>query len=213
MKTQNQTVLSFVSGFLILGSGSSVLYPAPSSASIPDSICFNPSSIGKPIEPAPFPSHEGSGRIPGGGSWAQTKAVIGRPIGEVLSELKSHGITKSGRVSSMEIKTVNDPQYFFMQTVHFEVHPFLFVNIEWDENWSYLLLQGTQDDPEQIEVVYGKTRGTSHIDRLCGMYLLNRQSPDTTEISLYEEARATGRSQEDTEKGVKSTLVNLDRKR
>lgn len=183
-------------------------------AAVPESGCFDLASSEdvKPLQLTTARQSGSSGDLADGGSWASERAVVRRPLGEIVAELKSHERTKSGRVAEMRISDIADPRYFLRQSVHFEVHPFPFVNIEWNEDWAFELTAGTAANPERVIVAYQKADGTSHISHLCGSYVLARKGDASTEISLYEEARATRRSRQDTENGIKATLENLGRK-
>ena len=63
----------------------------------------------------------------------------------------------------------------------------------------------------RIVISYEKTEGTSHIQHLCGSYVLQRTADDKSDVFIYEEAKADRRSQKDTLDGLKGNLTALDR--
>jgi hypothetical protein len=151
-------------------------------ADVPEAGCFDLSGTDpiKPLQATLARQPGSSGDIVGGGSWAASRAIINRPLDEIVTELKSHEHTKSKRIAEMLISDVEDPKYLLRQLVHFEVHPFPFVNIEWNEDWAFKLEAGTSSSPERVIVAYQKASGTTHISHLCGTYVLARKSADKT---------------------------------
>ena len=180
-------------------------------AEIPASGCFDFSAPPAPLQNAERSRTEDAGRLDSGSVWAKQEKLLDRPIGDILSDLEKHQLTKSSKVDEMTIQSSPDPRSIARQTIEFKVHPFLFVVVEWKEDWVFRVLKGNSADPLQIWVGYQKTEGTSHIDHLCGSYILTRKSPNQTDVSLIEEVKASRRSLEDTQKGVASTLDRLGR--
>jgi hypothetical protein len=107
----------------------------------------------------------------------------------------------------MHVDIEQDPNFLLKQVVHNEVDPFPFVTVKWSEEWAFSLLEGTASEPKKILISYEKIDGTTHIKHLCGNILITADSDSSkSHVFLYEEAEATGRSQEDTVKGLKGTL-------
>lgn len=77
------------------------------------------------------------------------------------------------------------------------IRPVFFITIEWDEDWAYSLVEGTEKDPATIIIYYQKIAGTSHLERLCGNIRLKKNSPTSTDLFLYEEFKASRWSGED----------------
>jgi hypothetical protein len=152
---------------------------------------------------------DASGQAPQGWVWATVHGSVRASLEAVLKDLEAHGTTKSSRVNKMEISALKDPRYLNKHEAHFEVDPFPFVSVKWTETWAFMILDGTADRPKKVLVSYEKTEGTSHIEHLCGNYLLERQG-DGTGVFIYEEAKATNRTEKDTMDGLKGNLKALD---
>jgi len=162
----------------------------------------------RPLTDQAIPRDE-SGTLPDGPVWAAVHGVIGQAIDAILKDLLAHRSTKSPRVNKMEIRGVPDPRYLDRQSVSFEVDPFPFVSVKWTETWAFYLSKGTAQRPERIVISYEKVAGTSHISHLCGNYLLKTKGDRMTEVFIYEEAQATGRSQQDTLRGLEGNLQSF----
>ena len=134
-----------------------------------------------------------------------------KPVLEAIAALLDHNTTKSGRVDGMDVIELDDPRYLARHEVHFSIKPFPFVEVEWTEDWAYTLLEGTPSDPVRALISYEKIKGTSHIEHLCGSILVQKRGPRESDIFIYEEAKATGRSAEDTVKGLKGTLASIEK--
>jgi hypothetical protein len=147
-----------------------------------------------------------SGTLPQGYSWASVRETVHPDLDRILKDLIAHGTTKSPRVNKMEIKDLKDPRYLAKQEVQFEVDPFVFVTVKWTETWAFAVTNGPQDHPMRVVISYEKTDGTSHIEHLCGSYVLERQKDGQTDVYIYEEAKATGRNEKDTLNGLKGNL-------
>jgi hypothetical protein len=150
-----------------------------------------------------------SGKKSEGLYWAAVEGDSSRGISELIQELVTHVTTKPGRASEMKIKLVPDPNFQIRQEVKFQINPFPFVKVEWTEDWAFSLLAGDARKPEKMLVAYEKVDGTSHIRHLCGQFELSREASGKTRIRIYEEAAATGRSQQDTLSGIATSLRKL----
>jgi hypothetical protein len=139
--------------------------------------------------------------------WAAVRGDVSQPIQVLLKDLEDHRSTRSSRIDKMEIKDLKDPNYLIKQEVHSEVDPFPFVKVEWTEIWGFAVTQGTPDHPERVVISYEKTEGTSHIEHLCGSYVLQKKGDGNTDVFIYEEAKATGRSEKDTLQGLQGNLA------
>jgi hypothetical protein len=142
--------------------------------------------------------------------WATVQGDVSAPIKVIYGYLSDRNSTKSSRVDEMHVDTEQDPNFLLKQIVHNEVDPFPFVTVKWTDEWAFSLLKGTFGDPKEILISYEKIEGTSHIKHLCGNILITADSDGSkSHVFLYEEAEATGRSQEDTVKGLKGTLDSI----
>jgi hypothetical protein len=147
-----------------------------------------------------------SGEIKMGLYWGAARGQVGRPIQDLIQEISTHETLKSSKVSHMEVIPIESPDFLIRQKVEYTVTPFLFVKVNWKEDWGFSLIQGTKEDPKEVEVFYEKTEGTSYIKHLCGTIVLTKLDPKVTDVFIYEEAQATNRSQEDTVKGLIGTI-------
>lgn len=168
-------------------------------------------SLGPEIPASPSLDGESGqhGALPSGGSWAAVRGEVRKPIAEVLKGLYDPMITKGENVEKQDFVDLPSPDYLARHKISYKVNPFPLISIEWQEDWAYALTRGTRKEPEAVTISYQKTAGTSHIDRLCGNIVLRKKGPATTEVLLYEEAKATRRSPEDTERGLSGTLRTL----
>ncbi len=141
--------------------------------------------------------------------WAAVQGESGRPVSALLKELLSHETTRAGKVTKMEITPHEDRNFLARQSVRFEVDPMPFVSVDWTETWAFSLLSGRASEPREILGSYEKVDGTSHIEHLCGNFLITRARPSKSRIYIYEEAQATGRSEDDTLNGILTTLKKL----
>jgi hypothetical protein len=172
--------------------------------------CFDFSkSITGVLRPARNTSKsEQSGRVSSGDEyWASVQGLVPSSIKSIYAFLSDRNSTKSSRVDEMHVDIEQDPNFLLKQVVHNEVDPFPFVTVKWSEEWAFSLLEGTASEPKKILISYEKIDGTTHIKHLCGNILITADSDSSkSHVFLYEEAEATGRSQEDTVKGLKGTL-------
>lgn len=214
-------MLSFFAALLPLWGGS--LAGGDLAHAAPQKACFDFSRpVVKPLRSLPSlrlgasPEQkisQAAGERAGDLKWAAVRGEVPRPLSEIVEELKSHEITKSGRVSEMNVVDFSDPHFLARQKVVFTVKPFLFIEVNWTEDWAFTPIKTERGEPTQILVAYEKTEGTSHIKHLCGTYELQKIAPDRTLVTLYEEAIATQRSKEDTLNGIRATLEKLARPR
>ena len=81
--------------------------------------------------------------------------------------------------------------------------------IAWSEEWGFSLAEGTREKPDRIVVSYQKVDGTKYLEHECGSYVLQRLGHDATDVSLYDEIKATRRSASDTMNMHLGILRNL----
>jgi hypothetical protein len=142
---------------------------------------------------------EQSGKVSPNGDeyWATVQGDVSIPIKVIYAYLADRDSTKSSRVDEMHVDIEQDPNFLLKQIVHNEVHPFPFVTVKWTDEWAFSLLEGTFGDPKKILISYEKILITAD------------SGSSKSHVFLYEEAEATGRSQEDTAKGLKGTLDSI----
>jgi hypothetical protein len=141
--------------------------------------------------------------------WGVLGADVHLSVRNIYFLLSDHNTTKSSRVDKMGVTEEMDPHYLLRQKVHFEINPFPFVTIDWDEQWAFTLLDGTSEKPTKVLISYEKVDGTSHIKHLCGDILITQLTPETSHVLFYEEVQATNQSQGDTVSGLKGKLKSL----
>jgi hypothetical protein len=147
-----------------------------------------------------------SGRMSASMFWGAARGQVGRPIQELIQEIAAHESMKSSRVNNMAVIPLESQEFLIRQQVEYTITPFLFVKVKWTEDWAFNLVQGTKEDPKEVQIFYEKTEGTPHIKHLCGAIVLNKVDPKVTDIFLYEEAQATSRTEQDTVKGLIATI-------
>jgi hypothetical protein len=180
--------------------------------------CFDFSTkVTKPIYgPIAFVANQDAnekGKTSSGSTWAGVRGVVHSPIEKVLSLLLDHENTKSSRVREFEVEKQADPNYLEKHVVKFTIKPFPLITVEWKEQWGFALADGTVDKPSEIVVSYEKTEGTSHIEHLCGSFVLRKLGETSTDLYYYEEAKATNRSVDDTLNGLIGTFKTLRSKK
>ena len=167
--------------------------------------CFNLSlPIREPLHP-PIPRIDGTDNTafatyPDGIDWAAARAVIRQPIEVVYARLLDHRNVKDMTRTKLETQVYQRPGLLEYHVVSIVVtlNVLLFKKtIAWTEEWAFSLAQGTPETPERIVASYQKLDGTQHISHECGNYVLERLPDGSTDISMYEEVKATRRSARD----------------
>ena len=144
-----------------------------------------------------------------GRNWAVVRAKVDKSLDTVYQLLLDHKTTSSPRVAEMTVEKIESPSYLQLEQVKFLIKPFLFVRVRWTEEWGFALAEGTRESPREIVISYEKTEGTSHIEHLCGNMVLRKLTDKSTDVFLYEEAKATNRKATDTLNGLLGTLKTL----
>lgn len=150
-----------------------------------------------------------SGRVIGNLYWGAIRGRVSRSVDSLVEELEAHETTRSKRISSIFIDPIEEPGFFARQRVHFKVEPFIFITVEWVEDWGFTTLDAAPKAAKSVLVSYEKTEGTSHIHHFCGSIVLTPIDPATTDVFIYQEAEATSQTQEDTLNGVTGMLKTL----
>lgn len=160
------------------------------------------------LEPlhAPIPLLDGRDNAafatyPDGIDWAAARGVIREPIEVVYARLLDHRNVKDMTRTKLETQVLQRPgllEYHVVSIVVTVSVVFFKKEIAWSEEWGFSLAQGTPERPERIVASYQKLAGTNHLKHECGNYVLQRLADGSTDISLYEEVKATRRSARDT---------------
>lgn len=161
--------------------------------------------VTEPLHP-PIPLLEGSDNTafatyPNGIDWAAVRGVIRQPIEVVYSRLLDHRNLKDMSKTTLETQVLERPGLLEYHLVSIAVAVnvvFFKKTITWSEEWGFSLAGGTRERPEKIVASYQKVDGTKYLKHQCGSYVLQRLPTGFTDISLYEEVRASHRSARDT---------------
>ena len=188
-------------------------------ASDNENLCFDlKSPIKSPLR-TPIPFHPGkdtfeSGKLekPKKGLWGSARGEVKFSIKKVYDLLLDHYIIKSPDRIKLRVYPQDRIGYQDFHLVMVTL-PTPIIDIKWEEEWGYVITQGTEDIPQSVVISYQKSSGTSYVPHLCGSIVLNSLSPTSTDVYLYEEINALGkRSHEDTIKGHLGTLETLRKK-
>jgi hypothetical protein len=154
------------------------------------------------------------GSYPDGVGWAAGRAVLDVPIESVLARLLDHRNVKDMTKTTLRTTVVDRPEYLAFHLVDIVVTVkalFVKIALPWTEAWAFRLVDGSSQSPRRIVVSYQKVAGTGHIERQCGSYVLQAREDGTTDLSLYEEVKASRRKPEDTRNMHRGILRNLRR--
>lgn len=141
--------------------------------------------------------------------WAALRGKVDGNFNRLADALKDPYTLKDRSRAEVKEVTLSHPKLTLLKKLETTIHPFLFVSITWAEEWAYLL--DSKQIPEKFLLTYQKTDGTSHITRLCGSVELRKISETQTDVSLYEEIVATGRTHSDVLKNLVGTIQTLRR--
>lgn len=141
--------------------------------------------------------------------WGEVSGVIQKPILAIIDQLVDPKTIRNDDNTTVKIKDLKIPGFLKRVQEKIIIKPFLFITIEWTEDWGFSVKDGTLKNPKSVVVSYQKTEGTSHIKHFCGNMLLQTQKDGTTGIYLYEEVQADRRSAEDVMNGLIGTLRTL----
>jgi hypothetical protein len=189
----------------------------PVSADDPPPLCFDfDQRIDTPLQP-PLPLVEGRasvdfGTYPSGVDWASHRTVLDQPIGALHAKLLDHRNVKDMAKTTLKTTELERPGYlqFHMVDVVVSIRSLLVrMKVAWTEAWAYCLVEGTAEEPRKIVISYQKVAGTKHIRRQCGSYVLTARDDGTTDLSMYEEVKASRRSAKDTRDMHLGILRNL----
>ena len=102
---------------------------------------------------------------------------------------------------SHQVTPNNDAAYEFSFLVHYVVHNF--VTVEWDDQWRYGVVEGTEEEPTLGMIKHQKTMGSDFISLSEGTIEVSAtDDPDVTELAFVEHLAAAGGSDGDVVKGV-----------
>jgi len=184
-------------------------------ASTPESECFNfKKPIKKPL--VNFSSTVGEaekGLKKDSIAWGKASKTIDRPIVEVYKLLLDPFSIKDPNRAKVNVKVHTDnPLFTETKNLQITIEPFPFVTVKWNEKWAYELLKGTKEAPIESLLSFQLTEPTPNLQHLCGSVLI-KKNDNKTDVFLYEEAKVTGRSEEDILKGHLGTFNTLENKK
>jgi hypothetical protein len=152
------------------------------------------------------------GTYPTGIIWASGRVILDLPVEEAYARLLDHRNVKDMKKTTLSTTVLDRPGYIAFHLVDIVVRlRFLLLkkDLPWREEWGYSLIEGTALAPRRIVVSYQKVAGTEYIQRQCGSYVLEALGDGTTDLSLYEEVKATRRSARDTRDMHRGIVRNL----
>lgn len=201
--------------YLTLGSAILHLLWVPSTVvgAPPPKDCFDLSK--KVVQPlrAPIPLEKTdvtqTGKTEEGYNWAQTRGRVPSSLNAIYTRLLDHYTIKNKDTTELTVTEIKNPNYLALHYMKQKIRPFLFITVEWDEEWAYALAKGTVEDPKEIVISYQYKGGTAHINHLCGNIVLNYLTPKETDIYFYEEMKASHWDEEDALKNFAGTLSTL----
>lgn len=144
------------------------------------------------------------------------RAEIPRSVEVLMVALKDHKNLKSPQATIVETVESNeaDAPARWVKNIQFEVNPFPLIYVRWQERWGFYLQEvvvpGLSKPKKMALINYEKVDGTSHISHLCGSIELRSLSEaNRSEITYYEQVRATNRTAQDTLAGLRGTVETL----
>lgn len=141
--------------------------------------------------------------------WGAARGYVKKSIKEVYKTFLDHRLFKDMSKTTLDTEEFPKKHYQDWHHVVVKVRVFAFVKVSWEEGWGYRLLQGTAKDPKKYLILYQKQAGTSHLEHLCGNFILSKKDKNTTDVYLYEQLKSKYRSGEDTAKMHLHTLKKL----
>jgi len=143
------------------------------------------------------------------GYWGAARGVVDKPIQKIYAKLLDHYTIKDPAHSKLHVYEQPNPKFQDFHLVMVTVETPM-MDVSWEEQWAYKVLNGTKQDPKKVLISYQKTDGTKFVPHLCGSIVLEQLSATKTDVYLYEEINALGkRSSKDTVKGHLGTLATL----
>jgi hypothetical protein len=150
------------------------------------------------------------GNSPSEHDWGRVNGIVKKPIQALYEKLLDPLFTRNRKTTTIETTELTAPTGVIKKFHHsIHVKPVFFITVEWEEDWSYALLDGTEQKPKAILISYQKTGGTSHIRHFCGNIFLKQIDSGTTGVYIVENIDADHRSPEDVYNGILGTLRNL----
>jgi len=175
--------------------------------------CFDFTTVPDPlVAPIPLdPTQDTSSfaQFPSGIDWAAARGIVARPIVTVYKLLLDHYTWKPPGKNKLETVEIQKPGFKDFHLVKIVLKPFPLIAITWEEEWAYALVDGTDTDPKKFLISYQKASGTSHLQHLCGSVILTALTPESTDVFLYEQCKASRRNAEDIANGHLGTLKTL----
>ena len=125
-----------------------------------------------------------------GYDWGHAQGYIKAPIAIVWAAIKDPQVVADRRSADKLSYVMNiDPTYDFSYQLHYYVSDDL---VEWEENWRYGVIEGTDDAPLEIVNSNQKVWGTEYIRIDAGSMLIQSVAADLTLIGVMEHLDATG---------------------
>jgi hypothetical protein len=141
--------------------------------------------------------------------WGRVAGTVKRPIDRVNALLLEPLFTRNPKHTTVTRLPLSENGSLNRYRVKITVKPIFFLTLEWEEEWTHALIEGTAEAPKSILISYQKTAGTSHIRHFCGNILIKALSPDSSGVYLVEHIDADRRDSEEVMNGLLGTLKAL----
>jgi hypothetical protein len=184
--------------------------------SVANGLCFDFNSpvkvpLGKSTEFNPKKDFTKSGKFssPKTGIWGLVQGEVNRPIEKIYEQLLDHFTVKDSKRVKLRVYPQERSGFQDFHLVMVTL-PTPLMDVKWEEEWGYVITDGTEANPKTVVISYQKSNGTKYVPRLCGSIVLKFTSPTSTNVYLYEEIDSLGkRSHKDTVQGHLGTLKVL----
>jgi hypothetical protein len=142
------------------------------------------------------------------GAYAALQAIVDFPLEQVSDQLWNPANIKNPRNTRLQIEELaSSSPAVRARKLKINLRPFLFVNLDWKELWQRRdVVVG-----ESIRIDYQKIAGEEKLKHFCGWMEARKLGPSRTEVTLYEEIDAPGRTADDVAKGHVGTIGMLSK--
>ncbi len=143
------------------------------------------------------------------GEWGAARGVVEKSVYEVYQAILDPFTIKDPDKAQVTLTQENRNGFNAFQIREIKISPFPLINIEWIEQWAFVITKGKDLDPREMVISYQKSEGTSHIKSLCGSIVLKQIGKQKTDVFLYEQMKAARRNFKDIIDGHLGTLRTL----
>lgn len=171
-----------------LGTVEDVAWPAPLGQACPESIQIN-----QPFPVFAVPSYsEGHARACLRGTLAQVWAAMQIPQGVQLNFYPERNETDCE--ARLDVETGYPVSFLTKEIPHGVIER----NYTFEITWRIGVVEGTEANPLQVNVKYGKTYGTTEVPWIKGTVVLFEDPPGTVRMEIIRQVNTNGHSDEPT---------------